>query len=448
MQVYKRKIYNKLLDWKKTWNGKYAVLIEGPRRVGKSTVAEDFARREYHSYIMIDFLKTGDRYHEIFEHLDDLDYFFLNLQQMARVQLYPRESVIIFDEIQFFPKAREAIKYLVADGRYDYIETGSLISIKKNVKDIQIPSEEKKIQMVPMDYEEFTWAIGKNDVVPMLKLGFESKRPSDPHVFRQNMRDFRLYMLVGGMPQAVTTYLETNNLKRVDDTKRTILDLYHDDFRKLDPAGRINRLFDSIPSQLTSSSSSFSVSSILEGYKKEDAVNLLNDLEDSKTVLISHNVTDPEVGFAASEELSTFKFYVCDIGLFITMMFMDKDYTENIIYDKLLSDKMPANLGMLYENMVAQMLVANGNKLYYHFFKARDSKSQHEKKYEIDFLLSRKTKICPLEVKSSGYKTHASIDMFKRKYSSRIGEKYLIYSKDYFRDGDVKCLPIYDVMFL
>lgn len=448
MKTFKRKIYDELLEWKKNWSGKYAVLIDGARRVGKSTVVKEFAQKEYRSYIFIDFLETGDRYHEIFDHLDDLDYFFLNLQQIARTQLYPGKSVIIFDEIQFFPKAREAIKYLVADGRYDYIETGSLISIKKNVKDIQIPSEEKRIRMYPMDYEEFTWALGKEDIVPLLKMGYESRRPSDPHVFRKNMRDFRLYMLVGGMPQAVQTYLDTNNLQRVDETKRMILDLYHADFRKLDPAGRINKLFDSIPSQLTSTSSSFSVASILKGYKKEDAAELLNDLEDSGTVLISHNVSDPEAGFAASEDLSTFKFYICDIGLFITMMFMDKDYTDNIIYDKLLSDRMPANLGMLYENLTAQMLASNGNRLFYHVFNMEDEKPHREKKYEIDFLLSRQDKICPLEVKSSGYKTHPSIDMFARKYASRTGEKYLIYSKDYYRDGDVKCLPVYDVMFL
>lgn len=423
-------------------------MIEGPRRVGKSTVAREFAKNEYRSFIFIDFLETGNRYHEIFDHLDDMDYFFLNLQQMSRTQLYPGESVIVFDEIQFFPKAREAIKYLVADGRYDYIETGSLISIKQNVKGIQIPSEEKKIEMFPMDYEEFTWAVGKQDIVPLLKMGFESRRPADPHVFRQNMRDFRLYMMVGGMPQAVQTYIDTNNLQRVDETKRAIIDLYHADFRKIDPAGRINKLFDSIPSQLTSSSSSFSVSSILSGYKKEDAAGLLNDMEDSKTVLISYDVTDPEVGFAASKELSTFKFYICDTGLFITLMFMDKDYTDNIIYDKLLSDRMPANLGMLYENMTAQMLASHGDRLYYHTFHSDEKVSGKEKKYEIDFLLSREDKICPVEVKSSGYRTHASLDAFVKKYSSRLGNRYLIYAKDYFKDGDIRCLPIYDVMFL
>ena len=442
--MFKRKIYDKLLEWKTESDGRTALLIEGARRVGKSTVVEEFAKNEYESYILIDFSRASEAVKELFEDISDLDYLFLQLQLQYKVDLHERRSLIIFDEVQQCPLARQAIKALVADHRYDYVETGSLISIKRNVKDILIPSEERKISMYPMDHEEFLWAVGDITTIPLLKKVFDSGKPVGAQIHRKLMRDFRLYMLVGGMPQAVNEYIETNNFRKVDQIKRDILNLYEDDFKKIDPTGKLSSLFDAIPAQLNKNASRYQVSSVLNGERAENILESIAELKDSKTVLVSYHANDPNAGMSNNKDLGKFKLFLSDTGLFTTLMFKDRDFTENIIYEKLLNDKLSANLGYLYENAVAQILTANGNALFYHTFMNESTR----RNYEIDFILARKNKVCPMEVKSSGYKTHASLDAFSRKFSDRILDKYLIYTKDFAKDEDIFCLPIYLVQFL
>lgn len=442
--TFKRKIYDKFLEWKKNSDGKTALLVEGARRIGKSTIVEEFAKNEYESYILIDFTKASKEVLNLFDDISDLNYIFLRLQLIYHKELHQRKSLIIFDEVQFCPKARQAIKHLVADHRYDYMETGSLISIRKNVKDILIPSEERQVQMYPMDFEEFKWALGDTVTVKLLRESFEKYQPLGDDLNRRMMRDFRLYMLVGGMPKAVSTYIETNNMRLVDEEKRDILRLYESDFMKIDSTGKAAMLFKSIPSQLEKNASRYQVSSVLENQRNSTVLELISEMESSKTVLVSYKSDDPNAGLTRTKDLENFKLFVCDTGLFTTMLFMDKDFTENIIYEKLLSDKLSVNLGYLYENVVAQILKANGNSLFYYTF--LDEKSRHN--FEIDFLLARNNKVCPIEIKSSGYKTHASLDAFSEKYSSRILNKYLVYTKDLGKDKDVLSIPVYMTMFL
>lgn len=442
--TFKRKIYDKFLEWKKNSDGKTALLVEGARRIGKSTIVEEFAKNEYESYILIDFTKASKEVLNLFDDISDLNYIFLRLQLIYHKELHQRKSLIIFDEVQFCPKARQAIKHLVADHRYDYMETGSLISIRKNVKDILIPSEERQVQMYPMDFEEFKWALGDTVTIKLLRESFEKYQPLGDDLNRTMMRDFRLYMLVGGMPKAVSTYIETNNMRLVDEEKRDILRLYESDFMKIDSTGKAAMLFKSIPSQLEKNASRYQVSSVLENQRNSTVLELISEMESSKTVLVSYKSDDPNAGLTRTKDLENFKLFVCDTGLFTTMLFMDKDFTENIIYEKLLSDKLSVNLGYLYENVVAQILKANGNSLFYYTF--LDEKSRHN--FEIDFLLARNNKVCPIEIKSSGYKTHASLDAFSEKYSSRILNKYLVYTKDLGKDKDVFSVPVYMTMFL
>lgn len=442
--TFKRKIYDKFLEWKKNSDGKTALLVEGARRIGKSTIVEEFAKNEYESYILIDFTKASKEVLNLFDDISDLNYIFLRLQLIYHKELHERKSLIIFDEVQFCPKARQAIKHLVADHRYDYMETGSLISIRKNVKDILIPSEERQVQMYPMDFEEFKWALGDTVTIKLLRESFEKYQPLGDDLNRRMMRDFRLYMLVGGMPKAVSTYIETNNMRLVDEEKRDILRLYESDFMKIDSTGKAAMLFKSIPSQLEKNASRYQVSSVLENQRNSKVLELISEMESSKTVLVSYKSDDPNAGLTRTKDLENFKLFVCDTGLFTTMLFMDKDFTENIIYEKLLSDKLSVNLGYLYENVVAQILKANGNSLFYYTF--LNEKSRHN--FEIDFLLARNNKVCPIEIKSSGYKTHASLDAFSEKYSSRILNKYLVYTKDLGKDKDVFSIPVYMTMFL
>lgn len=442
--MFKRKIYDKLLEWKKESDGKTALLVEGARRIGKSTVVEEFGKNEYESYILIDFAFAPQSVKDLFLDMSDLDYFFLQLQLQYHVDLVERKSLIIFDEVQFCPLARQAIKVLVKDHRYDYIETGSLISIKKNVQGILIPSEERKISMYPMDYEEFRWALGDKTTIPLLKKAFAAQRPLGDAMNRKLLRDYRLYMLVGGMPQAVDEYIKTNNFRKVDMVKRDILKLYDDDFKKIDPTGRISMLFEAIPAQLNKNASRYQVSSVLENDRADSILELLAEMNSSKTVLISYQANDPNAGLAANKDLTLFKLFICDTGLFVTLMFKDKDFTENEIYEKLLNDKLSANLGYLYENAIAQTLVSTGNELFYHSW--RNESSRHN--YEVDFLISRKNKICPIEVKSSGYKSHTSLDEFCKKFSSRILSKYIVYTKDLAKVTDVLYLPVYMALML
>ena len=417
-------------------------MVEGARRVGKSTLVEEFAKKEYETYILIDFNRAPLHIRNLFDDLTDLNRIFLVLQQQYHVVLKPRKSLIVFDEVQRCPTARQAIKYLVADGRFDYIETGSLISIKKNTKDITIPSEEERVTLYPMDYEEFRWALGDTVSVDLLRQFYDNRSPVGA-AHRKTMGDLRLYMLVGGMPQAVDTYLKTNNLSIVDQVKRGILRLYLDDFQKIDVSGNAERLFVNIPAQLSANANRYLASTVI-GEKSENKMGeLLQTLEESKTVIFSHHCTDPNVGMSLNKDLSRYKIYLADTGLFVSLCFLDKDYTENVIYNKLLSDKLEANLGYVYENLVAQMLASSGNGLFYYTF-PKDEKHN----YEVDFLLSRGNKVVPVEVKSSGYRTHRSLDVFCEKYSSRIGNRYLLYTKDYFQDGQTTCLPVYMTPFI
>ncbi|MBO4463061.1 MAG: ATP-binding protein [Prevotella sp.] len=441
-RIFKRKLYDRLLEWKRVQNGKSAIMIEGARRVGKSTLVEQFAKNEYESYIFIDFNEASDEVKSLFNNLMNKDFIFLQLQALYNVVLKERKSVIIFDEVQKCPLARQAIKYLVKDGRYDYIETGSLISIKKNTKGITIPSEEERVTLYPMDYEEFRWALGDNATIPLLRTFYEKRLPLDK-AHRDKMRDFRLYMLVGGMPQAVKTYIETNNFSLVDHTKRGIINVYRDDFQKLDPSGRLETLFMEIPSQLSQTNNRYKPYSVLGEVDDDKLLELLKDLEDSKTTLFSYHSNDPNVGMSLTKDISKFKIFCADTGLFVTLAFWDKDHTENIIYQKLLNDKLSTNLGYVYENIIAQMLAASGNKLFYYTWPKDETHN-----YEVDFLLSRGAKLHPIEVKSSGYKTHKSLDVFCEKYSHVVERRYLIYTKDLKRDMETLLLPVYMTQFL
>ena len=436
-RIFKRKIYSKLKEWKDNSQGRTALLLEGARRIGKSTIVEDFARKEYRSYILIDFNEASREVKALFDDLMDMDYIFLYLQNVYKTTLHERQSVIVFDEVQQCPKARQAIKYLVKDGRYDYIETGSFISIQKNTKDISIPSEENRLEMFPMDYEEFCWAMGDETTMPLMEKMLAKRMPLGDGLNRQKMRDLRLYMLVGGMPQAVNAYIETNNLQEVDNVKRQIIQLYADDFRKIDPTGKISRLFMAIPSQLSRNLMRYSPTRVIGKNRTDKTDEMILSLEDSKTVNVAYHADDPNVGMSLTADYGKYKLYVGDTGLFVTLAFWDKDFTENVIYQKLLNDKLSANLGYVYENLVAQMLRASGDKLFYYTFPKDETHS-----YEIDFLLSRGNKLCPIEVKSSGYKTHASLDAFCKKYSDRTVQPYLLYTKDLHRDSQT-LLPVY-----
>ena len=443
-KVFRRKLYDKMLQWKAERGGSTALLIKGARRVGKSTLAETFAKNEYDSYLFIDFTEVSQDIRDLFNDISDLDSLFLQLQFKFHTRLYPKKSVIVFDEVQNCPMARQAIRKLVNDGRYDYIETGSLMSIRKNVQNIRIPSEETRMTLYPMDYEEFRWALGDEVTIPLLNDAFEMRKCLGDAVTRQLLRDFRLYMLIGGMPQAVSKYIETNNLGAVDAIKREILELYADDFRKIDPTGKATKMFYAIPGQLNSNATRYQLSSVVEQAKKDRVEEIIQDMEDSQVVMIAHHSNDPNVGLPLHEDSDRYKMYLNDTGLFITLAFRDKDITENVIYQKLLNDKLSADLGYVYENVVAQMLKASGNELFYHTWPTESGKHN----YEIDFLLSRGSKVCPIEVKSSGYKTHASLDAFMKKYPERTVQGYLLYTKDMRKDSRILLTPVFMTMFL
>ena len=426
---FKRKIYDTMLKWKAERNGDTALLIQGARRIGKSTIAEEFARHEYKSYILIDFSKVSKEVSDLFNDISDLNYLFIRLQFIYQVQLYERESVIIFDEVQLQPLARQAIKHLVKDHRYDYIETGSLISVRSKSCNILIPSEETKVDMYPMDYEEFRWALGDTATIPLLHTAFEKKMPLGDAVHRKLMRDFRLYML---------------NFTAVDQAKRDIIALYEEDFGKIDDSGRAKALYDAIPAQLSRNAMRYQVSKAISDERAERIVSIVKEMEDSMTVNVVYHSDDPNAGLALTKNEEYFKMYASDTGLFVTLAFKDADITENVIYDKLLNDKLSTNMGYVYENVIAQMLRATGKNLFYHTIPYAEGK----KYYEIDFVIPDKHKISPIEVKSSGYKTHKSLDEFCSKFSDRIMNKCLIYTKDYRRESGVEYIPVYMTMFL
>lgn len=436
--IFKRKGYQAMLQWKQESRGETALLVEGARRVGKSTLVRQFAQNEYKSYVLFDFSKASKEEKELFEDLSDMEFFFSRLRVMKDVTLYERDTVIVFDEVQKYPIARQAIKTLVEDGRYDYIETGSLVSIHKNVEDIIIPSEEEVLTLHPMDYEEFLWALGSENGLELIREAWQKRRGFGDAVNRKLMRDFRLYMLVGGMPQAVSKYLDTKDFAAVDKVKRSIIRLYCNDFQKIDKTGKAMSLFMSIPSQLAGNATRFRPHAVIDRTRAEQLDNLIFMMQDSKTVNVSYHANDPNVGFDLSADWSAYKMFMADTGLFVTLAFWDKDFTENTIYQKLLNDSLSANLGYVYENMVAQMLVAAGHRLFYYTF---PDGNKHN--YEVDFLCSKGSKINPIEVKSEGYNTHRSLDEFCRKFSSRVSDRYFVYTKDLRRDGETIMLPVY-----
>lgn len=440
--MFKRKVYEELLYWKNELAPKYACLLEGARRVGKTTIAEEFGKNEYESYIKIDFSKLDNSLKTVLKDINDLDLFFIGLQNATHVNLSERKSLIIFDEVQLYPKARQAIKHLVADGRYDYLETGSLISIKKNTKNILIPSEEHKVNVYPMDYEEFLWATGGNPDV--IAKAVDYNKPIGQTTNRKMMRDFRMYMAVGGMPQVIEKFIETNNFSKTDETKREILNLYYDDLRKIDKSGRTSNIFNSIPSQLALKKNRFVISAATGKQKTTKDEERLFDLIDSKIVLPCYNVANPNASLSQSINLDMFKLYVCDTGLFTTMVFDNGNGIEEDIYTKLLADKLPADLGYMYENVVAQMVASTNRKLYYHTWPKE--KSTHS--YEVDFLLSSHSKIIPVEVKSSNTSSHESINEFSKKYSKYVGRRFLFSQKDYGNDEMLELKPIYSVPFI
>ncbi|MBQ8958844.1 MAG: ATP-binding protein [Bacteroidales bacterium] len=436
--IFRRKAYQKMLQWKQESQGETALLIEGARRVGKSTLVRQFAQNEYKSFALFDFSKASKDEKALFEDLSDMNLFFNRLRLLKGITLYERETAIIFDEVQKYPVARQAIKALVEDGRYDYIEAGSLISIHKNVESIIIPSEEDMLEMYPLDYEEFLWALGNESTMDLLHEAWQKKRGFGDAVNRKLMRDFRLYMLVGGMPQAVSKYIDTKDLSAVDKVKRGIIRLYRNDFQKIDKTGKATALFMAIPSQLTSNANRFQPSTIINKTRAEQLDDLVFMMQDSKTVNVCYHANDPNVGLDLFANRSAYKMFIADTGLFVTLAFWDKDFTENVIYQKLLNDSLKANLGYVYENMVAQMLVAAGNQLFYYTFP-----DENRHLYEVDFLLSRRAKICPVEVKSEGYNTHRSLDEFCKKHASRIGNRYLVYTKDLRKDKETSLVPVY-----
>ncbi len=439
---FKRKAYNKLIEWKEKYADNYAVLLEGARRVGKSTIAETFAKHEYKSYILIDFSKTTNDILECFDDIGNLNLFFLRLQAETGITLYEHESLIIFDEVQLFPKARQAIKHLVHDGRYSYLETGSLISIKKNVKDILIPSEEMKIEVYPMDYEEFSEATGNN--YGLLRQIFDCGTAIGQATNRKLMRNLRIYMAVGGMPQAVEAYINGKNFSEIDMVKRQIISLYEEDFKKIDASGRISALYHSIPAQLARDTRKYRITTAIGKRNGTKAEELLYELIDSKTVLPCYNSTDPRVSLTDTKDFDSYKLYLSDTGLFVTQMFMDRPVAENNIYAKLLSDKLPANLGYLYENLVAQMITASGRELYYHTWEKHESTHY----YEVDFLVSEGSKVNAFEIKSSGTGNHESIKNFCRKFSQNINKAYLISQKDVGQEEKLLFRPFYLIPFL
>lgn len=441
--MFNRKALEKLKYWKDNKAPRYSVLLEGARRVGKSTIAEEFARREYRSYIKIDFANIRKSILEVFDDIAELDIFFLRLQTATGTTLYRRESVIIFDEIQLAPKVRQAIKYLVADGRYDYIETGSLISIRKNVKGIVLPSEEMKIRIHPMDYEEFMWATG-NDTYDVLRLLYRHGRPVGNSLNRKLMRDFRIYLAVGGMPQAVEAYVEGKNFAEIDEIKREIINLYQDDFFRIDNTGLIGRMYNSVPTQLAIDKRNYVISSATGKRKSNKDLERLHDLLDSRTVLPCYNTLNPSIALAQTRDSETFKLYLADTGLFTTLIFNSSASADESVYAKLLSDSLPADLGYLYENAAAQMIASSDAELFYHTWEKENSTHY----YEVDFLLASRTKIVPLEIKSSGIGKHESISEFQKKFSKFVLRPVLLSQKDLGSKETLKLLPIYMLPFV
>ena len=438
---FKRKIYRRFLDWKENWASSRALLVQGARRIGKSTIVEEFAKNEYKSYILINFQSDLAKVKPLFDDITNLDNFFRTLSLIYGKKLIPHESLIIFDEVQLFPVARQSIKQLVADGRFHYIETGSLITLWQNVEKILLPSEEKSINMYPMDFEEFLWTKGDDVTVELIRENFASKKPLGDAAHRKIMKDFRLYMAVGGMPQAVDELLKSNDFSRIDEVKRDILTLYHNDLKKMDANYSLSTslILDALPAELSSHSRLFKATVLGKNARVSRNYSSFEAIKDSMIVNIANNCTDPNFAFSLNKDIASQKIFMGDTGLLITQIFMNSDEPiEDSIYKQLVVDKISLNLGMIFENVIAQMLCTNGYDLYFHNF-------DH---HEIDFMLSKGKKIIPLEVKSSAYKNHRSLDVFYEKYSRQVSERYVVCAKDLKCENGVTFLPFYMAMFL
>lgn len=444
----KRKIYDKLADWKKEETGKTALLIDGARRVGKSYIAEEFAKAEYKTYILIDFNRVSDEVKNLFVYyLNDLDTLFMYLEGYYNVKLHRRESLIIFDEVQLFPRARAAIKYLVADGRYDYIETGSLMSIKKNVSDIVIPSEERHIKMVPMDFEEFLWAMDNETLMGVIQKCYETKKPMGQAMHRKAMSYFRQYLIIGGMPQAVQEYIQSRDFDRVDRIKRDILTLYRADMVKHAKGYemKVESIFDEIPSQLQKHEKKFKLSSLKKEARFRDYEDALFWLDDAMIVNICYNSTAPNIGLKLNMERMRLKCYMSDTGLLISHAFDENGIVSEEIYKKLLFDKLEVNKGMIVENIVAQMLVASGHRLYFY---SNSSRNDSQSRMEIDFLIAKRKisnrhNISPIEVKSGKSYTLSSLRKFIGKYAEQTCIPYVLHTGDLKEQEGILFLPLY-----
>ncbi|MCL2607462.1 MAG: AAA family ATPase [Methanomassiliicoccaceae archaeon] len=447
MIIFRRKIYDKISEWKEHYGGKYALLIEGARRVGKTTAVKQFVENEYRSSIIIDFSKADKEIKDLFRHhAEDLDRFFLYLQQMYKTVLYERESAVVFDEVQLFPLARQMIKHLVADGRYDYIETGSLLSIKQNVCDILIPSEEMSISMHPMDFEEFLWAQKDEVTVPLLRKAFEDRVPLGPGMHKRIMDTYSIHMLVGGMPQSVEAYLEKKNFEAVETVKRMILKLYADDTSKIkiDRGSKSKRILFMIPSFLSKHKKTFSPSQLRKGSKTREYFDSITWLNESKIVNMCYRNSDPSPALNLNLDEHTFKIYMADTGLLITASFNSNVGDRDEIYRDILNNRMKINRGMFFENMIAQELVSTGHRLVFSKFSAEDSANMQE----VDFIIADGRKMIPIEAKSGVSNRHASLDRFMDRFSSAMDIGYVVHSKNLRADGNLVYIPIYMTMFL
>ena len=449
--IFKRKIYEKLLEWKELSAGASAVLLEGGRRIGKSTIVEEFAKREYDDYMILDFVKENqDVRNNFLENMDDLDSFFRNLFLLKGKSLQGKNCVIIFDEIQLFPQARQAIKYLVADGRYAYIETGSLITIRKNVKDILIPSEEYRLKMYPMDFEEYLWALNDTVTIPAVKNAFAKRKPLGDAIHRKIMKNFRTYMAVGGMPQAVDAFVNGKTFAQIDFVKRNILALYEEDLAKYDEENRdkASVVFKTIPEQLENKNSHFKFSMVEKNARYRNYVDAVTFISESMIGNECIHVTKPETALELFADRSNFKLYMGDTGLLVSQIMKNQDDTDENLYKALILGKLGINQGMILENVVAQMLRASGHALYFHEYLYMPEGNTAEKKYEIDFMTVKKKKICPIEVKSSNYTSHKSFDYLIKKYQLKMEDRYIIYTKDLKYQDGITYIPVYMTMMI
>ncbi|MCM1025377.1 MAG: AAA family ATPase [Roseburia sp.] len=446
--LFQRKIYDRFLSWKSEAKGKKALLVEGARRIGKSTVVEEFAKKEYRSYILLDFARASDEVRKYFHlYLNDLDTFYMLLSVQYGVPLFERESVIIFDEVQLFPKAREAVKYLVADGRYDFMETGTLISIKENVKDIVIPSEERHVRMYPLDFEEFCWALGEKPMIEYIQECFQKRIPLEQSLHEKAMLLFKQYLLVGGMPMSIVAFLEgRKDFRKADAEKRDILELYRGDIRKIKAQYRskVLTIFDQIPGLLSRHEKRVVFNRIVEGSVAEQYEETFFWLSDSMVANECRRTNDPNVGLSWNESDTYIKCYLGDTGLLVSHAFDENELLEDEVYKQILAGKLGLNQGMLYENAIAQMLVANGHRL---FFYTHYNEEKRRNDIEIDFLISNnsktKYKMYPIEVKSGTHYSVESLLRFQEKYRSRIGECYIIHPRNLMRKENILCIPPY-----